>query len=154
MNETKDEYQSHIKDLRESLDEDEFEEEIFIRCGLFKKTIPKIYNYSCCISGMKIESSQNAQMVDACHIIPFNISHDDTIPNGISLSPNLHRAFDRGLITINNNYIVRLSPTVRDNASVYSISQLDGTQIMLPEKEKWYPSSESIKWHNAEIFKL
>ncbi|WP_201288840.1 HNH endonuclease signature motif containing protein [Polaribacter septentrionalilitoris] len=40
-------------------------------------------------------------MIDACHIVPFSISNDDTIPIGISLSPNLYRAFDRGLITIN-----------------------------------------------------
>lgn len=32
----------------------------------------------------------NAQLVDACHIVPFAISKDDTINNGISLSPNLH----------------------------------------------------------------
>ncbi len=154
LNVAKAEYQSHLRDLRAQLEEDEFEEELFIRGGLFKRTIPKIYNNSCCISGMRIESSQNAQMIDACHIIPFSISNDDTIPNGISLSPNLHRAFDRGLITINQDYIVRLSPTINENNSVFSLSQFEGKQIILPEKTSWYPSPESLKWHNNEIFAL
>jgi putative restriction endonuclease len=48
-------------------------------------------------------------MVDACHIIPFSISHDDTIRNGICLSPNLHRAFDRGLFTLTNDLEVKVS---------------------------------------------
>ncbi len=154
LNEAKAEYQSHLRELRTQLEDDEYEEELFIRGGLFKRTIPKIYNYSCCISGMRIESSQNTQMVDACHIIPFSISNDDTIPNGISLSPNLHRAFDRGLITINQDYIVRLSPTINENNSVFSLSQFEGKQIILPEKASWYPSPESLKWHNKEIFSL
>tara|TARA_R110000868_G_scaffold71713_2_gene209709 strand:+ start:37710 stop:38693 length:984 start_codon:yes stop_codon:yes gene_type:complete len=154
LNEPKSEYQNHLKALRATLEDDAYEEELFIRGGLFKKTIPKIYNYSCCISGMRIESSKNAQMIDACHIIPFNISKDDTIPNGLSLSPNLHRAFDRGLITINQDYIVRISPTITENDSVFSLSQFNGKQISLPHKVNWYPSPESLQWHNKEIFSL
>lgn len=154
LNEEKLEYQSKLNELRASLDDDKFEEELFIRGGLFKKTIPKIYNYSCCISEMKIESSINAQMIDACHIVPFSISNDDTIQNGISLSPNLHRAFDRGLITINKDYIVRISPTVKENNSVFSLSQFKGKRIILPEKVSWYPSPESLQWHNKEVFSI
>ncbi|WP_053991916.1 HNH endonuclease [Mangrovimonas sp. TPBH4] len=147
-------YQHHIWELRATLNDDEFEEELFIRGGLFKKAIPKIYNFSCCISDMKVISTTNAQMVDACHIVPFSISKNDTIPNGISLSPNLHRAFDRGLITINKDYIVRVSPTVSENDSVYSISQFDGKQIKLPNNIKHYPSPESLTWHNKEIYAI
>ena len=154
LNEPKSTYQNLILELKDKLDDDEYQEEIFVRGGLFKKTIPKIYNYQCCISGMKIETSTNAQMVDACHIIPFSLSHDDTIPNGISLSPNLHRAYDRGLITINKDYIVRISPTVKDNKSVYSISQFEGVKLLLPKTTKWYPSPESLIWHTKEIFQL
>jgi putative restriction endonuclease len=72
------------------------EEEVFVRSGVFKKQIPKVYNYTCSISGMRIITDAEVQMIDACHIIPFSESHDDTISNGISLCPNLHRAFDRG----------------------------------------------------------
>lgn len=152
LNEEKREYQNNLIELRATLDDDKFEEELFIRGGLFKKTIPKIYNYSCCISEMKIESSTNAQMIDACHIVPFSISNDDTIPNGISLSPNLHRAFDRGLITINKDYIVRVSQAITENNSVFSLSQFNGKKITLPEKLSWFPSVESLQWHNKEIF--
>jgi len=152
LNENRIEYQRNLKQLKNTLKSDNYEEELFIRGGLFKKTIPKIYNYSCCISGMKIISKQNAQMVDACHIIPFSISNDDTITNGLSLSPNLHRAFDRGLITIQLDYTVQVSPTIRENNSVFSLSQFDGKKIMLPQKTSWQPSAESLDWHNREVF--
>lgn len=103
---------------------------------------------------MRIESTANAQMIDACHIVPFSISNDDTVSNGISLSPNLHRAYDRGLITINEDYIVRISPTVRENKTSFSLSQFAGQKIILPKNNKDYPSPENLIWHKKEVFVL
>jgi len=111
------------------------EEEIFIRGSIFKREIPKIYNYTCCISGMKIAAIISVSMVDACHIVPFSESYDDTITNGISLCPNLHRAFDRGLISIDDNYKVLVKSNWSEDYSNYSIKQFEGKQILLPMKE-------------------
>ena len=154
LNDNRAVYSSRIKELKESLPQEQFEEEIFVRGGIFKKEIPKIYNYHCAISGMRIESSINAQLVDACHIVPFAISKDDTITNGISLSPNIHRAFDRGLITINSEYIIRVSPAIKENDSPFSLKQFDGKQIILPTNIHFYPSIENLDWHRKECFVL
>ncbi|WP_313112896.1 HNH endonuclease [Aequorivita sediminis] len=154
LNEPKEDYRKKLIDLKLNLNEEEYDEEIYVRGGVFKRTIPKIYNYSCCVSGMRVETTKNIQMIDACHIVPFSVSNDDTIQNGLSLSPNLHRAFDRGLITINNEYLVRISPIVKNNDSKWSISQFEGVRITLPTNEKWFPSLESLSWHNKEVFIL
>jgi len=154
LNDDRESYAERISELRESLSNDEFEEEIFVRSGVFKREIPKIYDYQCAISGMRVESTTNAQLVDACHIIPFAISKDDTITNGISLSPNLHRAFDRGLLTINADYVVRISPAIKENESPYSLRQFEGKQIKLPYETKYYPSIENLNWHRKECFVL
>lgn len=152
VNDTKEEYQSKMHELETILTENEIEEERYIRGGIFKKEIPKIYNNQCCISEMKITTTINAQMVDACHIIPFSMSNDDTISNGICLSPNLHRAFDRGLITINEDYIVRISPSVTETESTHGITQFAGKRILLPENIKFYPSQQNLSWHRKERF--
>ena len=101
------------QDLIEKADE----EEIFIRCGVFKRVVPQIYNYTCCISGMHIISGYDIQMVDACHIVPFAVSHNDTVSNGISLSPNMHRAFDRGLVSVNSDYKVIVSNSFTEHSA-------------------------------------
>ncbi|MCW8980459.1 MAG: HNH endonuclease, partial [Altibacter sp.] len=80
LNESTTEYQTRLDSLKHSLQEDELAEELFIRGGVFKTTIPKTYDHTCCISGMKITNAQKSQMVDACHIIPFSISYNDTVP--------------------------------------------------------------------------
>ena len=145
-------YRKRIHELKETLSREEFEEEIFVRGGVFKREVPKIYNYQCAISGMRIESSTNAQMVDACHLVPFALSKDDTITNGIALSPNLHRAYDRGLITITEDYLVKVSTAISENNSPYSLSQFDGKQILLPSSTNYYPSIENLQWHHRECF--
>ncbi len=143
-----------MSEIAKELTENEIEEERYIRGSIFKREIPKIYQNQCCISGMRIESTTKAQMIDACHIVPFSISNDDTVSNGISLSPNLHRAYDRGLITINEDYIVRISPAIKENITPFSISQFSGRKIILPKNNKDFPSPENLIWHKKEVFIL
>lgn len=147
-------YRTSILNLRNLLTEEQFEEELFIRGAEFKRRIPEIYKNSCCISKMKVTTPYNIQMIDACHIHPISQSYNDHITNGIALSPNLHRAFDRGLITINQDYIVRVSPAIEENSTSYSLSQFEGRKIILPENYSHFPSKESLEWHNKEIYRL
>lgn len=147
-------YQTKMDALYAQLSETEIEEDRFMRGSVFKREVPKIYNHTCAISGMRIDLRDNIQMVDACHIKPFSISKDDTITNGICLSPNLHRAFDRGLITINGNYMIRVAPDLKENESVFSLRQFEGKTLNLPLQKQFYPSIHNLTWHRNERFIL
>lgn len=109
LNESGASYRKKLKKISKSMDEEEYEEEFFLRGYVFKQYIPIIYNQTCCVTGYRISSMHNISMIDACHIVPFSESYDDTIGNGLSLCPNIHRAFDRGLITIDENYKIVIS---------------------------------------------
>ncbi|MCX6208656.1 MAG: HNH endonuclease [Bacteroidetes bacterium] len=129
------------------------EEEIFLRSSIFKREVPKIYNYTCCISGMRIDTMENISMVDACHIVPFSESYNDTISNGIALCPNLHRAFDRGLIGIDDDYRVIVSNKFVEIEAYYSLRVLEGKEILLPKQFSYYPLKTNFEWHRKECFK-
>ncbi len=126
------------------------EEEIFVRGGVFKKVVPRVYNHTCCVSGMKVIATRDIQMIDACHIVPFSESHDDTIKNGISLSPNFHRAFDRFLITINLNYEVVVSDDFIESG-IHSFRAFHGKKIYLPNDANYHPSRENLSWHYEQF---
>lgn len=128
------------------------EEEQFVRSGVFKKTVPLVYNYTCSISGMQIVSGYDIQMVDACHIVPFSVTQNDNITNGLSLSPTLHRAFDRGLIAISNSYEILVSNSFTENVAS-NLRTFNNQQILLPKDSKHYPSLENIAWHRQYVFK-
>lgn len=152
IHESSSSYKERIEALNRELELKDFEEEIYVRGAVFKREIPKLYNYQCAVSGMRIESLNNSQMIDACHIVPFAISKDDTIHNGISLSPNLHRAFDRGLLTITSEFRVKISSQVSENRSPFSLRQFENKLIHLPQEKKWYPAFENLNWHQENRF--
>lgn len=129
------------------------EEEVFIRSGVFKKLVPRIYDYTCCISGLRIVSGYDIQMVDACHIIPFSNSHNDTISNGISLCPNLHRAFDRGLVSIDCEYRVMVAGNFIESSFEYGFKSYHGKPIILPEEKSYFPAIENLEWHRKNVFR-
>ncbi len=130
------------------------EEEYFVRGGLFKKLVPKACEFRCCISGMKLISLHDISMIDACHIKPIALKGIDHITNGIALNPNLHRAYDRGLITIDNNYKVLVSKYFdEDEENPYSLRKFENQKIQLPFGKNFYPNIEFLEWHNENIFK-
>ena len=151
LNESSEEYKRKIIELKNQIDENAFQEEVFIRGGLFKREIPKIYNNTCAISGFRIDATTNISMVDACHIVPFSEGYDDTLTNGIALCPNFHRAFDRGLISISDNYEVILNRNFVESNSVYNFSQFAGTKITLPNQSHLYPALENLYQHRKRF---
>lgn len=153
LNEPGTNYVTRLKQLRLSLDKDELEEEVYIRNGIFKKTVPRIYENTCSISGLHLQTVYNVQLVDACHIIPFSHSQDDTITNGICLEPTLHRAFDRGLLHIDADFRVKVSPSLKSRKTNEFLLKYDQNRIKLPENPNYFPAQEALEWHRREVFR-
>jgi len=129
----------------------EDEDEVFLRGGVFKREVPKVYDYRCAISGMRISAVANISMVDACHIVPFSESHDDTIGNGLALCPTLHRAFDRGLIAIAPDYRVLVSGAFHEQAGDYGIRRFEGRELQLPSDKAYWPGQGNLEWHRRRF---
>lgn len=152
IEENQETYKKRILQIRKELDNEAFQEEVFVRSSIFRKEIPKIYNYSCCISGLRIDAVNDISMIDACHIIPFSESYNDTITNGIALCPNLHRAFDKGLISISLDFHVLVNDNFSEfQHSSYNIRQFEGMKLLLPEDDIHFPSNESLKYHREKF---
>jgi putative restriction endonuclease len=153
LNESAEEYQTRFQEIQQQLNKEELEEETFVRDGAFKQVISNLYQHTCAISGLRIIATENISMIDGCHIKPWSICHDDTAPNGISLCPNLHRAFDRGLLSIDEDYRTMISPHFTElSTSPYQIKQFTGQQILLPSEIKHYPSQTNLAYHRKHIF--
>lgn len=146
-------YKKTIQSIKEKEDTNNFEEDVFIRNSVFQRRIPQIYDYTCSITGLRVESNYGHSLIDACHIIPFRLEHDDTIGNGIALCPNMHRAFDGGLITINDEYRVIVSDKfVENSCSSYSLRQYNNKELILPQNTSFHPRKEVLRWHKEHVF--
>jgi len=121
------------------------EDVAFIRSAKFQQVVLRVYDYTCCISGMKVIPMANHSMIDACHIIPFRESGDNSITNGIALCPNLHRAFDRNLIAIDENFRVLVSNNFNEkNDHPYGLRVFNGQEIKLPHQKKYWPDPQKL----------
>ena len=131
------------------------EETRFVRGGLFKKLVPKVYDFTCAISGLKVIAIDGSSLVEACHIVPISIAGDDKVTNGIALCPNLHTAFDRGMIGVDEQLRVVVSSSLAENmTSPYNLKQFHGQRIRLPFGEVHYPKMDSFRWHLKEKFRV
>ncbi|AQG80513.1 HNH endonuclease [Spirosoma montaniterrae] len=148
------EYEAKFKALKTRLDPETYQIEVYSRDTLFRREIVRLYNDTCCISGIRVSAPYSFSMIDACHIVPFYKKFNNHPTNGIALCPNLHRAFDKGAISIDDNYRVVVSRTfVENERSTYSLKALADVQIQLPKDERYLPDLEAFAWHRENIYK-
>ena len=148
------EYKAKMLGLKTRLDPETYQVEVYNRGTVFRREVVKIYDETCCISGLRVSATFTITMVDACHIVPFATNFDNSLTNGVALCPNLHRAFDRGLIAVDDNYRVILSKAFTENEdSPFSFKQVDGQPLALPKDERFQPSLEGFAWHRKYTFK-
>ncbi|HEX7583704.1 MAG TPA: HNH endonuclease [Prolixibacteraceae bacterium] len=144
-------YARKVIRIFEAMNQAEREEEVILRSHIFRKAVLEKYTYRCAISGMKIDFGKNVSMIDACHIIPFADAKGDTITNGIALSPTLHRAFDRGLVSVSDDYRVLVHPRLTDHFPEVGIRQFSGQELHLPPDSRFYPSPEKFALHRSRF---
>ena len=126
------------------------EEMVYVRHYSFKRMVPKVYQSTCAITGMKVSTINGRSLIDACHIVPFSSTQDDRVSNGIALCPNLHRAFDNGLVSIDQDYRVLVSEQViEDQSHPYGLRTLRGKKIILPGEKHLWPSQENLERHRG-----
>jgi hypothetical protein len=93
-----------------------------IRRAQNRTFLQTVYEGECQLSGVKLRMPGGAFSIDCAHIRPLGVPHDgeDDVSNMLSLSPTMHRLFDRGC--------VRIDP------DTLSITLLHGND--LPHREK------------------
>ena len=121
-----------------------------VKQHFFRRAVLSSYRGRCCISGLS-----DARLLMASHIVPWSSDKQNRLnpSNGLCLSAIHDKAFDRGLITISDDYEVMLSEQLKRNDDAF-IAQiflpLEGRRIELPEK--FIPNIAFLSCHRNEIF--
>ena len=122
-----------------------------INQSFFRQTILSAYNSTCCVTGINI-----SELLIASHIVPWSKKREARLNprNGLCLNALHDKAFDRGLITVQQNYTIQVSDKIAreyKNESVQKwIGSFDGQKIILPER--FVPDIEFLKYHKKHIF--
>jgi DNA (cytosine-5)-methyltransferase 1/putative restriction endonuclease len=118
----------------------------------FRRAVLASYGSRCCMSGLA-----EPGLLLASHIVPWAADTANRLnpSNGLCLSALHDRAFDKGLIAVDTEYRVRVSPILGDqkgNALVRAwLLDLEGSRIRLPER--FLPDRDFLAWHLKTLFK-
>ena len=110
----------------------------------FRRDILKIYNNSCAITEIK-----QKEVLEAAHIQGYVNEESNNVQNGICLRVDIHKLFDNGLISINNDYKVIVSSMLKST----EYERIDGKKIKLPNNKMHYPSANALENHNKQVFR-
>lgn len=121
-----------------------------VRDPRFRKKVYLAYENRCAFTGIQLD------LVEAAHIIPH--SHEfgtDEVQNGICLSPLHHKAYDAGLIYVDEDYRIHLNEEkvkylekIGKDGGLKKFADLQYETMILPKIESQKPSKKYIQMAN------
>lgn len=120
--------------------------------NVFREIVISNYTCKCAISGIDIPD-----LLTASHIIPWSKNEAERLnpENGICLSALYDKAYDKGLIGIDQTFRVLLSPELKKKTKKEYFSNffanIDGVKIILPKK--YNPHKDFLQYHLDSIFR-
>jgi tetratricopeptide (TPR) repeat protein len=113
----------------------------FNRNPNIRKIVLAAYGNQCAITGESIPELLEVALINSQ-------KEEDMIPqNFIPLKNDIHRLFDRYLISIDENYIIHTSTKIIES----SYAKYDNKKIKLPTDINYRPSKIALKHHHEEF---
>jgi putative restriction endonuclease len=101
--------------------------------------------------GLRLINGGGRPEVQAAHIQPVASNGPDSVRNGLALSGTVHWMFDRGLISIGDDYRILVAKNHVPDDAVRFLNQ--SGLINLPNDPTLYPNAHYLKFHRNEVFK-
>ncbi|MBV0933332.1 HNH endonuclease [Marinobacterium weihaiense] len=120
-----------------------------IKQAFFRRAVLSSYQQRCCITGLA-----EPKLLIASHIVPWSQDTANRLnpSNGLCLSALHDRAFDQGLITLDEDWRVVLSQPLKQpsEAMQHLFQNVEGRPIELPEKFR--PDPLLMQRHREKVF--
>lgn len=119
--------------------------------NVFRQIVVANYSGKCAISGIDLP-----ELLFASHIVPWSKNEEERLnpENGICLSALYDKAFDKGLIAINEGYQIMISDKLRKKKGEYYyekyFAHLETQSLILPQR--YLPKREFIQYHLDVVF--
>lgn len=145
-------YTAAVVNLTENIIGKEKDRLVKIRANqyIFRKVVLDNYQHRCCITGLNIPS-----ILRASHITPWAEDNSNRMnpQNGLCLSATFDAAFDRHLISLDEDLRLIFAPSLKEYYTNKSFRQIfkpyEGLPIELPIKYK--PSQKFLRQHRAQL---
>jgi putative restriction endonuclease len=121
------------------------------REAAFAVAVKEAYHDTCAMTGLKIINGGGRAEVQAAHIQPVSKNGPDSLRNGVALSGTVHWMFDRGLVSIDDDYSILIAKEYLPETVVRLLNQ--DHRLLLPTREDVRPHRHYLNFHRENIFK-
>ena len=141
-----------IKRFHINTEKTEKEAQAMRRIGqdMFRAILMNIYSYKCCLTGLDVP-----EILRASHIIPWAENKENRLnpENGLCLSATYDAAFDKHLITFDEDYRLVLSPVLKEEYTSEAFKthflSFEGKKMCLPDI--FIPSQDFMAIHRKKL---
>jgi len=115
----------------------------------FRLRLMEAYDSQCAITG-----EHTTPVLDAAHIQPYLGRRSNHVQNGLLLTKEFHTLFDRGYVSVTQDFNIRVSPRLKlDYHNGRRYYPYDGKPLAkLPEDAALQPSRAALDWHCRNVF--
>lgn len=117
----------------------------------FAAAVKQAYRDTCAVTGLKIINGGGRSEVQAAHIRSVQQQGPDSVRNGIALSGTAHWMFDRGLISVADDYSILVAERHLPEAALRLLNA--ERRLSLPERAELRPHSRYLAHHRQTCFK-
>lgn len=121
------------------------------RDAAFARHVKSAYDDTCAVTGIKLINGGGRAEVQAAHIRPVAAQGPDSTRNGIALSGTFHWMFDRGLISVDDDFGILMAKD-RIPDSVGKLVNANG-QLLVPGRPDLRPHPQFLRYHREAVFK-
>lgn len=116
--------------------------------GSFRVVVMDNYERRCAVTG-----ERTLPVLDAAHIKPFSLAREHDPRNGILLRSDIHTLFDRGYVTVSEDYRFEVSRRLKEDwENGRDYYALHGREIRLPTAEGGRPDPTLLRWHAENLY--
>jgi putative restriction endonuclease len=121
-----------------------------LRDRLFQEQIRHAYESTCAMTGLKLTSEREVE-IEAAHIRPVADDGPDSPRNGLALSRTLHWMFDRGLVSLADDYRILVAG---NGVPAQARGLLHGDyRAGVPAEVSLQPHRQFLAYHRERIFR-
>jgi len=121
-----------------------------VRDRVFRSLVTDAYQQTCAFTGLKLINGGGRAEVEAAHIKPVASKGPDIITNGIALSGTVHWMFDRGLLSLTDDYQILVSRQINNREQIDQLL-LPSKRALVPDNPHHRPHPKYLSWHRSQF---
>lgn len=117
----------------------------------FARKVKQVYDKQCSFTGLRIINGMGRPEVQAAHIKPVASHGPDSVRNGLALSSTIHWLFDRGLISLTDDFQFLIARN-KIPGEISKLLNKDGRAVV-PDAPIEKPHPSFLRYHRESVFK-